>query len=138
MTSITRTWPLGQWPAKERAALRNPQAPVDGMLPLVRLRPGMDVTLFSLPIEIDASLGQRAALAGLEALARWKDEPAPTIDGRSRSIVVYLEKNSQLRIVDHQVKFSRRRFRVGESLGTSRKPRVTWSNTNELAVLPLE
>jgi hypothetical protein len=52
--------------------------------------------VYSLPIAVDAALGQEAVMKALEMLARWKTEPIEA-DGNSRSIVVYLHGETQLR-----------------------------------------
>ena len=90
--SMTRGWSLA---SRDPRLLRNPaREGVDGgVLPIARLRPGRDVTLFSLPMSIDTALGKRAATKVLDAVAAWKDTaPSITRDHR-RSIVVYLEES---------------------------------------------
>jgi hypothetical protein len=56
----------------------------------------------------------------------------------ARSIVVYLEEPAQLRVVDHLVKLSRRKFGAGEGLATSSKPRATSRDRIELARVSLD
>ena len=134
--SMTRGWSLTSRAAR---LLRNPaREGFDvGVLPVARLRPGRDVTLFSLPTSIDPALGKHAATKALSALAAWKDTaPSMTRDHR-RSIVVYLE-STRLRVMEDRVTLSRRKFGSGESLATSSKPRISSHKQVELAVLPID
>ena len=105
---------------------------------LACLRPGRDVTVYSLPVDLDAVLGERAVTRALKVLERWKAEPVENVDGRSRSIVVYLHDRAQLRVLDERLKFARRKFGAGEGLSSSRKPRVTSRNITELARVVLD
>lgn len=135
---MTRTWPLGARAGSERRRLRNPKYAERGRQPLACLRPGRDVTVFSLPAGVERALGERAVTKALEVLERWNGEPVEDVDGRSRSIVVYLHESSELRVVDERVRFARGRFGAGEGLSSSRKPRVTRRNATELAVVVLD
>jgi hypothetical protein len=74
-----------------------------------------------------------AVTKALEVLERWKAEPVEDVDGRSRSVVVYLHDGAQLRILDERLKFARRKFGAGEGLSSSRKPIVTSRDITELA-----
>ena len=134
LASATKTWQLA---SKARFVLRNPERSLAESMPIARLRPGEDLIVFSLPIEVDLALGKRAASQALNALARWKDEAATHFEGRSRAILVYLHSWTQLRIVEHRTKYSRGKFGAGEGLATSRKPRVTSERETELSALPI-
>jgi hypothetical protein len=134
LASKTKSWRLA---AKARLVLRNPERALAESMPLAKLRPGRDLTLFSLPVGVDPELGRRAASHALDALARWKDEPAAFVEGRSRAIIVYLQSPIRLRVVEHRLKYSRRKFGAGEGLGTSRKLRVTSDTETELAMVSI-
>jgi hypothetical protein len=134
LISSTKDWRLSE---KTRVVFRNPGRSLAEAGVIARLRPGRDLVVFSLPIELAQELGSRAAARALIALARWKDEAGTSIEGRSRAIVVYMPSRMQLRIVERRIKYSRRKFGAGEGLATSRKPRVTSTVETELAVLPI-
>jgi hypothetical protein len=137
VVALTRDWPLGDGTSSESRRLRNPSAQERDSLRLVRLRPGRDLTVYSLPTVVDARVGERAITRAIEVLARWKAAPVESVDGRSRSLVVYLEDRTELRIVDERLKFARRKFGAGEGLSSSRQPRVTSRTMTELARVPL-
>ena len=135
--SMTRGWPLT---SRDARLLRNParEGFDAGVLPIARLRPGRDVTLFSVPTSIDTALSERAATKALSAVAAWKDTaPSITRDHR-RSIIVYLEESTQLRVMEDRVTLSRRKFGAGESLATSSKARISSRERVELAVVPID
>ena len=134
LASATKGWRLTD---KMRLALRNPDRAFADARALARLRPGRDLVVFSLPVDVDRELGSRAASRALDALARWKDEAARSVEGHSRAIVVYMPTNTRLRVVERRIKYSRRKFGAGEGLATSRKPRVTSKVETELSVLPI-
>jgi hypothetical protein len=135
--TITRGWLLT---SREPRLLRNPEragfdASVD---PIVRLRRGHDVTLFSLPASVEIALGARAAVKALDAVAAWTDAPPSKTRDYRQSIVVYLEERVRLRVVDHRVTLSRRKFGAGEGLATSSKGRVSSRAQVELALLSID
>ena len=135
--SMTRGWSLA---SRHPRLLRNPpREEFDNRVhPIARLRPGRDVTLFSLPTNVEIALGRRAATKALNAVAAWNDAaPSMTRDHR-RSIVVYLEESTRLRVMDDRVTLSRRKFGSGEGLATSSKPRISSRKQSELAVLPID
>jgi hypothetical protein len=76
---------------------------------LVLLRPGLDVTVYSLPTDVDPSLGEHAVTRALVMLHRWKGESAERVDGRFRRILVSFDGQSHLRVRDERVKFARRK-----------------------------
>ena len=135
--ALTRDWPLSGGARSEPRRLRNPHrtGPTSQLLTL--LRPGLDVTVYSLPIDFDPGLGEQAMTKALEMLARWKGEPAEMSTGHSRRIVVSLHDQAQLRVVDERLKFARRKFGAGEGLSSSRKPKVASRSVRELATLDL-
>jgi hypothetical protein len=118
-----------------RVALRNPERRFAEVRVIAKLRPGRDLVVFSLPVDIDKELGSRAALRALNALSRWKDASETATEGRSRSILISMQSQTALRIVEHRIKYSRGKFGAGEGLATSRKPRITSDVETELAVL---
>jgi hypothetical protein len=59
-------------------------------------------------------------------------------EGRSRSVVVYLDDGVSLRVLDERLKYARRRFGAGEGLTGSRRPKVTSRSIAELAILALD
>jgi hypothetical protein len=134
LISSTKDWRLTE---KMRLVFRNPGRSLAEAGVIARLRPGRDLVVFSLPIEVAQELGARAAARALSALARWKDDAGTSVEGCSRAIVVYMPSRTQLRIVEHRIKYSRGKFGAGEGLATSRKPRVTSKVETELAVLPI-
>jgi hypothetical protein len=138
LVALTRDWPLRGCVGTEPRRFRNPQHIERAGQLLACLRPGRDVTVYSLPVNVDAVLGERAVTRALEALERWKAEPVEDVDGRSRSIVVYLHDGAQLRVLDERLKFARRKFGAGEGLSSSRKPRVTSRDITELARVTLD
>jgi hypothetical protein len=135
--SLTRGWPLTSRGAR---LLRNParEGFDAGVLPIARLRPGRNVTLFSLPTSIDTGLSKHAVTKALSALAAWKDAPPSITRDHRRSIVVYLEESTRLRVMEDRVTLSRRKFGSGEGLATSSKPRISSRKQVELAVLPID
>ena len=135
--ALTRDWPLSGGVASESRRLRNPRRTEVTARLLVLLRPGRDVTVYSLPTDIDAGFGEHAVTRALQMLHRWKGEPAEHVDGRSRRILVSFHGRSQLRVLDERVKFVRRKFGAGEGLSSSRKPRVRSRTITELATLDL-
>ena len=138
LVALTRDWPLHVGVGTEPRRFRNPEHIKGTGELLACLRPGRDVTVYSLPVDLDAVLGERAVTRALEVLERWKAEPVENVDGRSRSIVVYLHDGAQLRVLDERLKFARRKFGAGEGLSSSRKPRVTSRNITELARVALD
>jgi hypothetical protein len=134
LASTTKDWRLTE---KMRLVFRNPGRSLADARVIARLRPGRDLVVFSLPIEVAQELGSRAAACALSTLARWKDERSTSVEGRSRAIVVYMPSLTQLRVVEHRIKYSRGKFGAGEGLATSRKARVTSKIETELAVLPI-
>ena len=134
--AATRNWPLN---GRAPRLLRNPERSDAAKRPLVRLRPEKDVTLFSLPVEIDVAIGERATLQALQVVARWKDEPSPNSNDRFRAIVVYLvDETTRLRVIDQLIKVSRGKFGAGEGLATSMKGRISRRDTIVLAELRLD
>src|SRR5687767_12254593 len=138
LVALTRDWPLGGGVGTEPRRFRNPESMEPPRQPLACLRPGRDVTVYSLPVGLDAVFGERAITRALEVLERWKSEPVEDVDGRSRSIVVYLHDGAQLRVLDERLKFARRKFGAGEGLSSSRKPRVTSRDITELVRVTLD
>jgi hypothetical protein len=134
LASATKKWRLTE---KVRVTLRNPERRFAEARAIAKLRPGRDLVVFSLPLDIDKELGSRAVLQALNALSRWKDVSETASEGRSRSIVIYMQSQTDLRIVEHRIKYSRGKFGAGEGLATSRKPRITSEVETELAVLPI-
>ena len=137
LAALTRDWPLSGRAGSERRRLRNPHRAELASQLLALLRPGVDVTVYSLPTDIDPGLGEHAVTRALQMLDRWKGEPAEHVDGRSRRILVSFHGRSQLRVLDERVKFARRKFVAGESLSSSRKPRVSSRTITELATMDL-
>lgn len=133
--AATSDWPLSD---SEPRKLRNPKAVDLARHLLALLRPGRDVTVYSLPIDVDEKLGAKAITMGLEVLARWKGEPIEEMDGRSRWITVSLHAREQIRVLDEHIKFTRRKFGAGEGLASSRKIRVTSRQSTELAAVTLD
>jgi hypothetical protein len=136
--ALTRDWPLCGGAGSDPRRLRNPRRTELTSQRVALLRPGLDVTVYSLPIGIDQELGKQAVTKALEMLARWKAEPPEMWTDRSRRIVVLLQGRSQLRVLDERLKFARRKFGAGEGFSSSRKPRVTSRIVTELATLDLE
>jgi hypothetical protein len=135
LASVTKTWRLTE---KVRVAMQNPKRALAELRAIAKLRPGRDLVVFSLSIDVDQEIGSRAAARALNALSRWKDGLSGTaIEGRSLAIVIYLQSQTKLRIVEHRIKYSRGKFGAGEGLATSRKPRITSEVETELAVLPI-
>jgi hypothetical protein len=137
LVAMTRDWPLSGGAGSEPRRLRNPHHPESSPTPLAVLRPGRDVTVYSLPTGVDTGVGQQAVMKALEVLARWKTDPIEP-EGRSRSIVVYLHGVTQLRVVDECLKYTRRKFGAGEGLSTARKPKVTSRSMTDLATVNLD
>src|SRR5439155_5292486 len=105
--SATRGWSLrGNMPR----VLRNPEGAFAKARAIAKLRPGRDVVLFSLSDEIDQGFGSRAASTAIEALSRWKNEQDASVEGRSRSIAVFLDLPAALRVVETPLKYNRRKF----------------------------
>src|SRR5688500_13317988 len=115
---LTRDWPLQVGVGTDPRRFRNPEHIIEAGELLACLRPGRDVTVYSLPVDLDPVLGERAVTKALEVLERWKGEPVENVDGRSRSIVVYLHDGAQLRVLDERLKFARRKFGAGEGLSS--------------------
>jgi hypothetical protein len=132
---ITRHWCLtGE---SEPRKFRNPDGEeVESDLLLARLRPERDLTVYSLPADVDRSSGEPAITKAIEMLAPWNATPAE-VDGRYRSTLVYFHNREQLRLIDERVKVRRRRFGAGEGLSSSRKPIVTNRTRTELASVKL-
>jgi hypothetical protein len=137
LVALTRDWPL-HGVGTEPRRFQNPKHIKGAGQLLACLRPGRGVTVYSLSVDLDAVLGARAVTRALEVLERWKAEPVENVDGRSRSIVVYLDDGAQLRVLDERLKFARRKFGAGEGLSSSRKPRVTSRSITELARVALD
>jgi hypothetical protein len=137
LAALTRDWPLSGGGGAERRRLSNPHRMDQASQLLALLRPGFDVTVYSLPTDVDPGLGEHAATSALKMLARWQGEPAEHIDGHSRRIRVSFHGLSQLRVLDERIKFARRKFGAGEGLSSSRKPRVTSRTIIELATIDL-
>jgi hypothetical protein len=137
LAALTRDWPLSGGDGSERRRLRNPDRTELASQLLALLRPGLDVTVYSLPTEVDPGLGEHAVTRALEMLERWKGESAEHVDGRSRRILVSFHGRFQLRVLDERVKFARRKFGAGEGLSSSRKPRVSSRTLKELATMDL-
>jgi hypothetical protein len=119
--SMTRGWSLA---SRHPRLLRNPprEGFDDSVRPIARLRPGRDVTLFSLPTNVAMALGMRAATKALKPVATWNNAAPSMTRDHTRSIVVYLEETTRLRVMDDRVTLSRRKFGSGEGLATSSKP----------------
>jgi hypothetical protein len=137
LVDLTRDWILSGGGSSGPLRLRNPRPRFPAPLLLAALRPGRDLTVYSLPNTVDTALGQRAVPKALEMLARWKTEPAEP-EGTSRSIAVYFYAGAELRVFDERVKYARRKFGAGEGLSSSRKPRVTSRRVTELAIVALD
>jgi hypothetical protein len=135
--ALTRDWALSGGVASESRRLRNPRRTEGTARLLVLLRPGLDVTVYSLPTDVDPGWGEHAVTRALEVLDQWKGEPAEHADGRSRRILVSFHGRSQLRVLDERLKFARRKFGAGEGLSSSRKPKVTSRSLKELATADL-
>jgi hypothetical protein len=138
LAALTRDWPLSGGDGSERRRLRNPHRTELASQLLALLQPGLDVTVYSLPTDVDPGLGEQAVTRALEMLERWKGESAERVDGRSRRILVSFDGRSQLRVLDERVKFARRKFGAGEGLSSSRKPRVSSRTITELATMDLD
>jgi hypothetical protein len=137
LAALTHGWPLSAGVVSERRRLRNPPRTKLTSQLLVLLRPGLDVTVYSLPTDVDPPLGEHAITRALAMLERWKGESVERVDGRSRRILVSFDGESHLRVLDERVKFARRKFGAGEGLSSSRKPRVTSRTITELATMDL-
>jgi hypothetical protein len=137
LISLTRDWPLRGLAGSQPRRLCNPRRTEITPERIAVLRPGLDVTVYSLPIDLDPQFGEQAVTKALELLGRWKGEPAEEMNDRSRQIVVSLHDRSQLRVLDERLKLARRKFGAGEGLSGSRKPRVTSRSVTELATLDL-
>jgi len=135
--ALTRDWSLASGAGAAPRRLRNPRETELASQRLALLRPGLDVTVYSLPNAIDQELGEQAVTKALEMLARWKADPAEMRTDRSRQIVVFLEDRSRLRVLDERLRFARRKFGAGEGLSSSRKPQITSRSVTEVAVLRL-
>src|SRR4030095_13429423 len=108
LVALTRDWPLRAGVGIEPRRFRNPEH-IKGVGELLAcLRPGRDVTVYSLPVDLDAVLGERAVTRALKVLERWKAEPVENVDGRSRSIIVYLHDRAQLLVLDDRLKVGAR------------------------------
>jgi len=138
LITLTRDWALNDGVRSEVRRLRNPDDGKFTSQPLVLLRPGRDLTVYSLSNDVEPALGEKAIMKALEILARWKTEPAEQVDGHSRWIVVYLQGQTRLRVLDERLRFTRRKFGGGEGLSSSRKPKVTSRRITELAILDLD
>ena len=138
LIALTRDWPLHVGVGTAPRRFRNPTHTEGANQVLARLRPGREVTVYSLPVDLDAVIGERLVTRALEVLDRWKAEPVENADGRSRSIGVYFHDGVELRVMDERLKFARRKFGAGEGLSSSRKPSVTSRTITELARMPLD
>jgi hypothetical protein len=136
--ALTHDWSLGGGVGAAPRYLRNLRDTELASQRLALLRPGLDVTLYSLPNAIERELGEQAVTKALQMLARWKADPPEMRTDHSRQIVVFLEDCSRLRVLDERLRFGRRKFGAGEGLSSSRKPQVTSRNVTEVAVLSLE
>jgi len=137
LVALTRDWPLRGGRESEPRRLRNPHATELTLHPVAILQPGLNVTVYSLPIDVEPELAEQVVTKALKLLARWKGEAAETSTDRSRRIVVSLHGPSQLRVLDVRLKFARGKFGAGEGLSSSLKPRVTSRTVTELATLDL-
>ena len=137
LVALTRDWPLSGGGECEPRQLRNPHGTELTRHLVALLQPGLNVTVYSLPIDVEPGLTEQAVTKALALLARWKGEAAEMSTDRSRRIVVSLHGRSQLRVLDERLKFARRKFGAGEGLSSSRKPRVTSRSVTELATLEL-
>jgi hypothetical protein len=137
LAALTRGWPLSDGHGAERRRLRNPHGRELTSQLLVLLRPGLNVTVYSLATDVDHTLSEHAVTQALTLLERWKGELAERVDGRSRRILVSFDGQSQLRVLDERVRFARRKFGAGEGLSSSRKPRVSSRTITELATMYL-
>ena len=136
LVALTREWAFGASTGWEVRRLRNPVHSDATTEVLAVLRPGRDVTVYSLPVKIDLALGEQAVVKALEVLAAWKSAPGP-LPGSARSIVVQLEGSTHVRVLDEHLKYARRKFGAGEGLSSSRKPRVTSRCVTKVAVLAI-
>lgn len=137
LVALTRDWPLSGGAESEPRRLRNPHGTKLTFQLVALLRPGLNVTVYSMPIDVEPGLAEQVVTKALEMLARWKGEAAEMPTDRCRRIVVSLHGRSQLRVLDVRLKFARRKFGAGEGLSSSRKPRVTSRSVTELATLEL-
>lgn len=135
VVSATRDWLLT---ATRRLAFRNPDTRRAAAQTIALLRPGRDVILFSLPLEVSRREGARAAREALRALGRWKNDVSGTREGQSRTIAVNMVAPQRLQVVEHRVRYARKKFGAGEGLASSRKPRVTSERVTELGTVDLE
>ena len=133
--SATKGWRLDD---KVPLALRNPGRALADACAIATLRPGRDLVVFSLSLELDRELGARAASQALKALSPWKDERDSSVEGKTRAIVVYLQNSDTLRVVEIRARYKRRKFGAGEGLSSSRKPRVTSNTETQLAEIPIQ
>jgi hypothetical protein len=138
LIALTRDWPLNSNAGAGPRRLRNPDDAELKSQALAYLRPGRDLTVYSLSNDIDPAWGEKAVTKALETLARWKAEPAEHVDGRSRFIAVYFNGQAQLRVLDERVIFTRRKFGAGEGLSSSRKPKATSRRIMELAIVDID
>src|SRR5262245_22923517 len=136
--ALTRGWSLGGRAGSAPRRLRNLRDTKLASQRLALLRPGFDVTVYSLPDAVDQEVGEQAVTKALQVLARWKADRPEIRTDRSCQIVVLLEDSSRLRVLDERVRFARRKFGAGEGLSSSRKPRVTSRSVTEVATLQLD
>jgi len=94
--SSTSGWTLS---GRDPRAFRNPQTRT-GAVPVVELRPGATITLFSLPTTIEAMLGHHVARRALRELEIWKNEPPVRSRDTATKVVAYFEPEHTLRIVE--------------------------------------
>ena len=135
--TLTRDWSLGSGVTSESRRLRNPGPTEVTARLLVLLRPGRDLTVYSLPTDVDPGWGEHAVTKALKMLEPWKRELSEHVDGCSRRILVSFHGRSQLRVLDERLKFARRKFGAGEGLSNSRKPKITSRSVRELATADL-
>lgn len=132
IVSATKDWSLM---GTRRLVFRNPDRGLAAAQTIVLLRPGRDVTLFSLPLEVSRREGARAVREALRALGRWKNDASGTREGLSLTIAVNMVAPQRLQLVEHRVRYRRKKFGAGEGLTSSRKPRVTSERVIELGAV---
>ena len=131
--SSTSGWTLS---GRDPRAFRNPQTRT-GAVPVVELRPGATITLFSLPTTIEAMLGHHVARRALRELEIWKNELPVRSRDTATKVVAYFEPEHTLRIVEEHATLARPKFGAGEGLATSSKPRVSSRRSFEKARISL-
>ena len=134
--AIIDTWDFGDRSEKSPLSFANPDAGFHKRKPLVQLYPRNDVRVFSLPDEVDRTLGKSAIVRALHLCALLNMKATRKPGAVCRSFIVYLEEPAMLSVVERRTQYRPSQYRATGKL-SGVKPRIGKTEEVELETVAI-